>query len=572
MYIAPNSTIELFKNLKLDNSYANTMWFANASAQNTFYVNHRFTQLNNYSYQRKDIGVIRVEGTVSSLYDVNYMRFKNTSFENKWFYAFVTRVEYVNNATVNMYYAIDVIQTYMFDWQLQQCLVERQHSTTDVAGDNLMPEGLELGDYINSTVNAIYRPVSTISNEYCYLICVGLDDASFERIEDAGWTVGSANCEMVSNQFSALAYLKLDQSGENDDLRELLADLNDDNKIDSIVSITMIPSEFTLSSSPHEEYHSVAKPTLINGYTPVNKKLLTYPYCYMDVYNDQNEHEELRFELSTSSYGMRFKLVCVTSPSPEAVLIPQDYDGHSTAPEHTIVMGGFPQVPYFNDAYKAWQALNYDQMAVSRQITAQQAEFTKQGIGISQKQLLTNTMFSEGQQAINAFGQFAKGNFAGALGTTVGMVGSAVNYGYEDDKLRLGSEKAEYENYALQLRQSADESRAKNLPNSPHVGSSSSAVSCLQKGFWYNIKTIRRQYAERIDKYFTMFGYAQNIVAVPNIHARQYFTYVKTTGSCVSGSIPQDDRETIDTIFDRGIRFWTNYDYFENYTVNNAII
>ena len=89
---------------------------------------------------------------------------------------------------------------------------------------------------------------------------------------------------------------------------------------------------------------------------------------------------------------------------------------------------------------------------------------------------------------------------------------------------------------------------------------------------WYNIKTIRRQYAERIDKYFTMFGYAQNIVAVPNIHARQYFTYVKTTGSCVSGSIPQDDRETIDTIFDRGIRFWTNYDYFENYTVNNAII
>lgn len=572
MYIAPNSTIELFKNLKLDNSYANTMWFANTSAQNTFFVNHRFTQLNNYSYQRKDIGVIRVEGAVSSLYDVNYMRFKNTSFENKWFYAFVTRVEYVNNATVNMYYTIDVIQTYMFDWQLQQCLVERQHSTTDVAGDNLIPEGLELGDYINSVVNAIYRPVATISNEYCYLICVALSDGEYENIEDAGWAVGSANCETVSNQFSAIAYLKVDQSGDNSDLKDILAQLNDDNKIDAIVSITMIPSDFTLSSSPHEEYHSVAKPTILNGYAPVNKKLLTYPYCYMDVFNDQNEHEELRFELSTSSYGMRFKLVGVTSPSPEAVLIPQDYDGHSTSPEYTLVMGGFPQIPYFNDAYKAWQALNYDQMAVSRQITAQQAEFTKQGIGISQKQLFTNTMFSEGQQAINAFGQLAKGNIAGAISGTVGMVGSAVNYGYEDDKLRLGSEKAEYENYALQLRQSADESRAKNLPNSPHVGSSSSAVSTLQKGFWYNIKTIRRQYAERIDKYFTMFGYAQNIVAVPNIHARQYFTYVKTTGSCVSGSIPQDDRETIDTIFDRGIRFWTNYDYFENYTVNNAII
>ena len=84
--------------------------------------------------------------------------------------------------------------------------------------------------------------------------------------------------------------------------------------------------------------------------------------------------------------------------------------------------------------------------------------------------------------------------------------------------------------------------------------------------------SIRAQYARRIDKYFTMFGYAQNKVAVPNIHARQYFTYVKTVGSCVSGYIPQDDRELIDTIFDRGIRFWTDYTKFEDYSVNNAIL
>lgn len=122
------------------------------------------------------------------------------------------------------------------------------------------------------------------------------------------------------------------------------------------------------------------------------------------------------------------------------------------------------------------------------------------------------------------------------------------------------------------LRQSADESRAKNLPNSSHVGSSSSSVSTNTKGFWYNVKSIRKQYAERIDKYFTMFGYAQKICAIPNIHARQYFTYVKTTGSCVSGSVPQDDREAIDTIFDRGIRFWTDYTKFEDYTVTNSIL
>ena len=570
MYIAPNSTIELFKNLKLDNSYANTMWFANASAQNTFFVNHRFTQLNDYSYQRKDIGVIRVEGTVSSLYDVNYMRFKNTSFENKWFYAFVTRVEYVNNATVNMYYTIDVIQTYMFDWQLQQCLVERQHSTTDVAGDNLIAEGLELGDYINSSADDLWNPLASI-DEYSYLICVGLDQDMYDEIvEDNEWVDDSAYFELVANQFTAIAYLKCDQGGQGSPI-DIIDYLNANNAIDSIVSIIFCPKSFSLSSTTHNVNKTINKPTSINGYTPANKKLLTYPYCYLDVYNDQNEHQELRFELfSTSNCG--FKLYDIVTATPEAVLYPINYNAISMSPETGLSISGFPQIPFYNDAYKAWQALNYDQMAVSRQITAQEVAFTKQGLGISQKQLTTDTLVSEFQQGAGVAGNLLKADLAGALSAGAGMVGTGFNYMYGTQKNELAGTKAEYENYALKLRQSADESRARNLPNTPHAGSGSSAVGTDTKGFWYNIKTIRRQYAERIDKYFTMFGYAQNIVAVPNIHARQYFTYVKTTGSCVSGSIPQDDRETIDTIFDRGIRFWTNYDYFENYTVNNAII
>lgn len=572
MYIAPNSTIELFKGLKFDNSYANTMWFTNSTWQNTFFTDRVYRRLSDYSYQRKDIGVIRVEGDISTLYDVNYLRFKNTSFENKWFYAFVTRVEYINNAVCNLYYTIDVIQTYMFDWELQQCLIERQHSTTDVAGDNLIPEGLALGDYINSDVQTLYRPSAAVQDDYCYLVCVGLQPEEYAAIEDAGWTVGSAYFEDVCHQFAMLAYLKVDQSGGSTDLKDIMNYLNENNKIDSVVSITMIPEDFTITQIPYYEYVDVAKPSQINGYTPVNKKLLTYPYCYMDVFNDQNEHMELRYELSTSANGMSFRMAGVVSPAPEAVLMTLDYNGRSNSPEYSLVMGGFPQIPYFNDAYKAWQALNYDQMAASREITAQQVEFTKQGLGISQQQLLTNTMVSEVQQGANALGNFFTGQFGAAASGAVGMIGTALNYGYEEDKLRLSGTKAEYENYALKLRQSADESRAKNLPNSPHVGSSASSVSTIQKGFWYAIKTIRRQYAERIDKYFTMFGYAQNIVGIPNIHARQYFTYIKTTGSCVSGSIPQDDRETIDTIFDRGIRFWTDYTKFEDYTVTNSIL
>lgn len=575
MYIAPDSTIELFRNLKFDNQYSNTMWFTDVTAQNTFFTTHYYLRYNSYTYQRKDIGVVRIGAPISSLYAVDYMRFKNTLFENKWFYAFVDRVEYINNDVTAIHYTIDVIQTYMFDWTLEPCLIERQHSVTDVAGDNLIPEGLELGDYINSAVNSIYKPASAIMGEYAYLFCVGLDEDEYDdltaQLEDIGATFDSAFAEKVSNQIAMVTYLKLDQSADEDDLKEVLDFLNRNNKIDAIVSITMIPDDFKISSAPYSVSKAVAKITQLNGYTPVNKKLLTYPYCYLDVFNDQNEHQELRFELSTDN-AMNFTLYFVTASTPEALLIPQNYNGHSYSPENSLAIGSFPQIAYFNDAYKAWQALNYDQMAVSRQITAQQVEFTKQGLGISQKQLFTDTMISEAQQGVNVFSNLLRGNVGGAVNNAIGMAGGAFDYSYETQKNELAGTKAEYENYALKLRQSADESRAKNLPNSPHVGSASASVSISTKGFWYNVKTIRRQYAERIDKYLTMFGYAQNIVGTPNIHARQYFTYVKTVGSCVSGYIPQDDRETIDTIFDRGIRFWTDYTKFEDYSVNNAIL
>ena len=567
MYIAPNSTIELFKGLKFDNSYANTMWFTDVNAQNTFFLNNMYRRLSDYSYQRKDIGVIRVEGDIATLYDVNYLRFKNTSFENKWFYAFVTRVEYINNAVCNLYYTIDVIQTYMFDWQLQQCLIERQHSTTDVAGDNLVAEGLELGDYINSSAGSIFNPNTALDN-YSYLICVGLTESMYEDIKD--YADESAYFELVAYQFAAVAYLKCDQGGSGDPL-EILDYLNENNQIDSIISITFIPKSFDLDNATSATTHNISKPSVLNGYTPVNKKMLTYPYCYLDVYNDQNEHEELRFELfSTANCG--FKLYDIVSPTSEAILLPQNYNGIVQSPETGISIGDFPQIPYYNDAYKAWQALNYDQMAVSRQITAQEVSFTRQGLGISQKQLGVNSVVTGANQTLGAIGALASFNPIGTAQGAISAMGTAANYGFETQKNDLANTKAEYENYALMLRQSADESRAKNLPNSPHVGSSSSAVSTSLKGFWYNIKTIRRQYAERIDKYFTMFGYAQNIVGIPNIHARQYFTYIKTVGSCVSGSIPQDDRETIDTIFDRGIRFWTDYTKFEDYTVTNSIL
>ena len=564
MYIAPNSTIELFKGLKFDNSYANTMWFTDVNAQNTFFLNSMYRRLSDYSYQRKDIGVIRVEGDIATLFDVNYLRFKNTSFENKWFYAFVTRVEYINNAVCNLYYTIDVIQTYMFDWQLQQCLIERQHSTTDVAGDNLVPEGLELGDYISNLNSTLWLPLG-----YSVMISLGCSDVQYQQYSQL--VTRSYRSYRMNGMYCGISYFIIDGVNATE-LLPFLDRLQSDNAIDSIASITMIPVEMGFTSDvPYSYDYSVSKVTALDGYTPVNKKLLTYPYCYLDVYNDQTEHQELRYELFSTS-NCDFKLYCMVASTPEAIMYAKNYNKATINPDNSLSISGFPQMSYYNDSYKAWQALNYDQMAVSREIAAQQNVFNQQGIAIDQRQLGTQTALS-GVSAIGGLvGSVLTGNVLGGVNSIMQGVGAVTNASYGAQRNDLASSRSEYDEYSVILRQSADESRAKKLANTPHAGSSSIAVCTNTKGFWYNKMSIREQYARRIDKYFTMFGYAQNIVGIPNIHARQYFTYIKTTGSCVSGAIPQDDRETIDTIFDRGIRFWTDYTKFEDYTVTNTIL
>ena len=38
------------------------------------------------------------------------------------------------------------------------------------------------------------------------------------------------------------------------------------------------------------------KPSSINGYTPVNKKLLTFPYCFINVSNNNGSSNSLHYE------------------------------------------------------------------------------------------------------------------------------------------------------------------------------------------------------------------------------------------------------------------------------------
>ena len=138
MYIEPNTVIRILHNCPLDKTYDHTIYFSSENAQISYFqglTKYTFTE---QTYQRVQRGKARVQRKAEDLYDCNYMMFQNSSFGNKWFYAFITSVEYVNNITSEISFEIDVMQTWFFDYTLEDCFVEREHSVTDNIGDNLV--------------------------------------------------------------------------------------------------------------------------------------------------------------------------------------------------------------------------------------------------------------------------------------------------------------------------------------------------------------------------------------------------------------------------------------------------
>ena len=128
-YVQPNSTIEFFSDINLSDKYTDSLYFASVSAKDTYFTNlTKVARVLTCTYTRENRGYVRVEVPMATLIGATYMRFKNTSFENKWFYAFITAYDFVSPNVTRISYQIDVYQTWLFQIEWQSTYVEREHT------------------------------------------------------------------------------------------------------------------------------------------------------------------------------------------------------------------------------------------------------------------------------------------------------------------------------------------------------------------------------------------------------------------------------------------------------------
>ena len=163
-YITPNNRILLLHNIPMDMEYENTMWWIDQATQTSTMQSFTKYTCAPTTYQRVNRNAVRVEHNADTLYDVNYMMFQNTNFGNKWFYAFVEKIDYINDAVSEITYRIDEIQTWYFDFTPMYSYVERCHSATDSIGDNIVAETITFLAGITDGISL--QPLNTLSSSH----------------------------------------------------------------------------------------------------------------------------------------------------------------------------------------------------------------------------------------------------------------------------------------------------------------------------------------------------------------------------------------------------------------------
>ena len=544
--ITPQTDVYLIK-CPLEINDANQLTFANATAQANYFLSlPKINVGDDFTYQRKD-GVMRVPALIDDLYGYNYVMYKNEGHSNKWFFAYITGMEYLNDSVTALSLKTDVYQTWMFELDYKTTFVEREHVNDDTVGLHTLPEGLETGEYVQNGTSAVTNIVPT---NVTY-------DANNERIQPAqDYMVVFQTTYLIdafrpdaeplysggyNGVFSGLYYFGCKSY---DSARKMIRAYDSAGHGGDIVAIFLSPVKFFagaghLTSGDLEMYVpantlsnvdllsenvTINAPTSLAGYTPKNKKALCYPYSYLWITNNSGIDTDLRYEDFYQNTA-QFILGGSLSQGCSTKLQPFNYKTSNANGRYEFGITGakYPICAWKSDYYTNWVTQN------SVNIGAGVAtDIAKAGVGIA---------------ASAAFG-----NPIGIASGAVGLIGSvigAVGQSYAAEK---------HPDYANG-----------NLNGSDMLLGSGKYFTAIRM-------CVRPEMASIIDNYFSMFGYKVNEVKVPNITGRRNWNFVKTIGCYIEADIPQDDLEEIKSMFDKGITFWHNPSTFMDYSQNNDII
>lgn len=556
MAITPSSDLKLLKcPIELDNK--NQLTFANTTAQYNYFNSLPKKEVDDFTYLRQN-NYIRYNAHIDTILEYNYVMYRNTNYSDKWFYAYITRMEYVSDTLTNIYIEEDYYQTWMFNLTFKKSFVEREHVSDDTIGLHTISEGLETGDYITNSdpIRLMEYSTETTTPDGCY-ICFGVTNLPAQPTSDI------SSYKMINGVYGGLYYVICTDVAN---AKEFLDQYSDEGKLTYVQTAFMLPKCFAFYAvheqgvSSEDRTHTfimggktfrVIKPvsdltykyknalllapdttitinSTLNGYTPKNNKLFTKEYNNIILTNNVGTDVVFAYEDFTNHTPI-FSCLGTVTPGCSTKCIPKNYrllaDSSSYKSfDYGISGAKFPICSWVGDIFTNWLTQNGVNIAVG---------------------------------GVTSVAQVVGGSVAVATGAGAVAGGTMIASG-------LGG----VANTLAQIHQAhiVPEQTDGNINSGDITFSASNSV------FTVIPTCIRAERAKIIDDYLSMFGYKVNSLKIPNLNSRTYWNYVKTIDINITADIPQDDLQKIKDMFNTGITLWHDPSKFLDYSQNNTIV
>ena len=548
--ITPQGSVYLCKT-PLEKDYKHQLTFANATSQQTYFAGKVQYTCTDFTYMKKDNQIV-VDYPIDQINSCNYLFYKNTGFTNKYYYCFITNMEYVNENATRITFETDVWQTYQLELEYKDSFVEREHVNDDTFGLHTVPEGLDTGEFIINSAGEVSQKMRA------GYIVIGINKIMDEIPADSfGKTYG--------NVPSGLVYIIVPNAGQLGAFLRAYDNLGQGTAIQTIFSIPIgfytppnntwptfkitgtgygdVTIQGVILSSTTVPYEfetglEINMNTDLNGYTPVNQKTYTSEFNYLLLSN--NAGQEVKYNYEDFIDPPKFNIDAVLCPGCSIKMYPVDYkkynDIRNTASSgqqethrphlqpvefnYGITAGKYPIGSWSNDAYTNW--------------------LTQQAV---------NEEYNDAKQILGFMWKSAE---------DVSTVGDIISQPVVNDVINKMQTK--------KMHEFAPNQTSGNI-NAGDVAYSSQGLT-----FMYSKMSVRSEYAIKIDNFFSHFGYRVNEFKIPNVTGRTYWNYVKTIECNIEADIPQEHLQQIKDMFNKGVTFWHDPSKFLDYSQSNTIV
>lgn len=549
-----NPTTEAyFCNVPFDTDYNNVMLFTSKDQQVNYFKSNYIKHYSNLNIIRKDTP-FHIADDFGSYDTVNYIMYRNPELDSKWWFAFVTDVQYTATNTTRIVIQTDVWQSYLFNRSLRRSYIERGTVGNDTFGMWTSPEPIGFDNTLE------YNADTYIDDTLDWTPIPLLNVTSIPTLDVTGiyWLYGGNNSSGTLKNIGSFMIV-LSSISNLKALYDTYAGSEGDH-LNSVLGITFIPKwiydkcstetyTFLYNESSSVSYNIISNnplvqgsenvnipvhATFINGYKPRNNKLYTSLGRLYYISNYQGTRipllpEYLSIDNNKLATGTLFKGTAYDCENISLQIV-----NYLT---QNIKAYDIPYSVTVSAVFDSNQGLrrSYNIANAYASVIGSVANI---GLGVAE----TSAGFASG------YAGGVAGGIANAISGTVSLPANVIS--------------------------------AQNSQGDFPISRGGTCGIMRSNSFYYKTHLVEAtptvDELKQLDDYLTVYGYQINQFGDPDnwLHNRQRFDYLKTApqATFVKCSGDAKDNEILRAIFSHGVHIWHSMDGFGSLQDDNPIV